>query len=431
MPLWIGPMRKHINGQKELTHHNEIIRIDAGKYVYIPLMNGFSTNIEVLVSEGDHVKVGTLVAKRNDNLIVPMFSSVSGVVTGKQTMMHAILKPIEHLVIENDGKYEFEQSFAPIDYKKASREELVDFMMNAGIVGCGGAGFPSYIKYKNPTGIHTLIINAVECEPYITADFRHIELSMDDLILGTKAMLKMSNAKKALIAIKSNKKELIVKLKTALAGSPDVQVAEVPDVYPMGWERTLVFELTKKRYDRLPSEVGVVCNNATTAIAFAEALRLGKPLVEKIITISGDGIKNPANVSVPVGVKTSEIVEKLGGYTADEVLVIAGGPMMGKTIPNDSFVVTPYGNAVTILKTQKINDVACLRCGRCNDTCPAGLLPVRINNAEKANDIETLEKLRSDQCIECGLCSYVCPSKLDVTEGVRRAKRLMQLRAKK
>jgi len=209
-----------------------------------------------------------------------------------------------------------------------------------------------------------------------------------------------------------------------------IVVKEVPDVYPMGWERTLVYQLLKKRYDRLPSEIGCIVNNATTAIAFAKAIRTGMPIVEKILTISGNGIKTPANVSVPVGVKTAEIVAKLGGYAAEDVLLIAGGPMMGKTIPNDQFVVTPYGNAVTILKTEKIDSVACLRCGRCNDTCPAGLLPVRINNAEQAADLDTIVKLRADQCIECGLCTYVCPSKLDVAEGVRRAKRILQLKKK-
>lgn len=430
MSIWIGAMQKHLEGHKGLTDHNDIVRVDAGKFVYIPLMSMFSTNIEVLVKEGDSVKVGTMIAKRNDHMTVPFFSSVSGKVVGKQTIMHAVLKPLEHLVIENDGLYEKEQPFSPIDFEKATREELVDFMMNAGIVGCGGAGFPTYMKYKNPQNISTLIINAVECEPYITADYREISDNIDDLVLGVKAMLKLSTAKEAWIAIKSPKKELIAKVRAALVGVSGIVVKEVPDMYPMGWERTLVYQLLKKRYDRLPSEIGCIVNNATTAIAFAKAIRTGMPIVEKILTFSGNGIKTPANVNVPVGVKTAEIVAKLGGYVSEDVLLIAGGPMMGKTIPNDQFVVTPYGNAVTILKTEKIDSVACLRCGRCNDTCPAGLLPVRINNAEQAADLDTIVKLRADQCIECGLCTYVCPSKLDVAEGVRRAKRILQLKKK-
>ena len=430
MSVLIGTMRKHLEGHKGLTDHSDVVRVDAGQFVYIPLMNMMSTNIEVLVNEGDYVKVGTMVAKRNDHFQVPFFSSVSGKVVGKQAVMHAVMRQFDHLVIENDGKYEKEAPLAPIDWESATREELVDFMMNAGIVGCGGAGFPTYIKYKNPQNIETLIINAVECEPYITADYRSISDHLDDLVLGVRAMLKMSTAKEAWIGIKSPKKELIAKIRAALVGVPNVFVKEVPDVYPMGWERTLVYQLLKKRYDRLPSEIGCVVNNATTAIAFAHALRTGMPITEKLMTVSGNGIKNPANVSVPVGVKTSEIVAKLGGYAAEDVLLIAGGPMMGKTIPNDNFVVTPYANAVTILKTEKINEVACLRCGRCSDTCPAGLMPVRINNAEAAKDLDAMVNLHAEQCIECGLCTFVCPSKIDVTEGVRRAKRVLQLAKK-
>ena len=196
----------------------------------------------------------------------------------------------------------------------------------------------------------------------------------------------------------------------------------------MGWERTLVYEYCKKRYNRLPSEIGIIVNNVTTAIAFARALQYGEGIVEKVVTFSGDGLKSPTNVRVPFGTKVSEIVAQIGGYASEDVMVIAGGPMMGKTIPTDEFVITNYSNAITILKNIKVDPMECMRCGRCNDACPAGLLPVRINNAEKMKDSDWMQKLRADQCIECGLCTYVCPSKIDVTEGVRRAKRALALR---
>ncbi|MEI7668239.1 MAG: RnfABCDGE type electron transport complex subunit C, partial [Erysipelotrichaceae bacterium] len=384
MSLLIGPMRVHLNGHKEETLHNEIMPIKPKKAVYIPLNNGTATTVDVLVNEGDKVKVGTLLAKRNDTMIVPIYSSVSGTVGKKVSMMHAGLKPQEHLVIEDDGRYESIQSFSPLDYTKASREALLDFLMNAGIVGCGGAGFPTYMKYRKPLGIHTLIINAVECEPYITADYRYTKENVQDMILGTRALLKLSTAKKAYIAIKKTKKEMCSQLKAILKNDPQLSVFETPDVYPMGWERTLVFELLKKRYDRLPSEVGVICNNVTTAIAFAQALQFGKPITDKVVTFSGDGLKYPTNISAPYGTKISEIIEEIGGYTCDDVLMIAGGPMMGKTIPNEDFVLTSYANAVIVLKNRNTDALPCLRCGSCNDTCPAGLLPVRINSADKA-----------------------------------------------
>lgn len=428
MSFLTGPGREHLNGHKEETLHNEIVRVKPKKEVFVPLNNGSATKVDVYVNEGDKVFVGTLLARRNDHFNVPIYSPVSGVVGAKKNMMHSVLKPQEHLIIEDDGKYEKVESFKPLDYTVASREELVNFMMEAGIVGCGGAGFPSYLKYKNPVDINTLIINAVECEPYITSDYRFTKESLEDMLVGVRALLKMSTAPKAIIAIKKSKKEMCEQLEAVLKDDPSLSVFKTPDVYPMGWERTLVYEYCKKRYNRLPSEIGIIVNNVTTAIAFARALQYGEGIVEKVVTFAGDGLKTPTNVRVPFGTKVSEIVAQIGGYSSEDVMVIAGGPMMGKTIPTDEFVITNYSNAITILKNVKVEPMECMRCGRCNDACPAGLLPVRINNAEKMKDSDWMQKLRADQCIECGLCTYVCPSKIDVTEGVRRAKRALALR---
>lgn len=424
MSILIGPMKLHLPGHKELTSHGDVKNIIAGNKVYIPLLA--CTNI--FVSVGDHVKKGTLIAKRDDHFKVPIFSSVSGKVIGVEQieLKHTLGVKIDHLIIENDGLDEFERPFEPIDPEKASVGELVDFMMNAGIVGCGGAGFPTYIKYKGAKDIHTLLINAVECEPYITADYRIMTDELDKLIIGTKAMLKMSGGKEAIIGIKKTKKDLIDRVNDALKNEPSIKVAEVPDQYPLGWERTLVYEIFKKRYDKLPGEIGIIVNNSATAIAFAEALTMGKPIIDKLVTVSGDGVKNPSNVIVPVGVSVREIVEQIGGYSQEEVKVIAGGPMMGKTAVGDEMVITPASNAITILKPQPFETIACLRCGRCNDHCPAGILPIRINVAEEAGDVKMLQKLRADQCIECGMCTYVCPSKIEVTEGVRRGKAMLR-----
>ena len=430
MPLWVGPMNAHLNGHKELTAHNEIVTVKPKGEVYIPLSNGNNAAVEVVVKEGDKVKVGSLLAKRSVPFIVPIYSSVSGTVGPVKSLMHAVLKPCDHLVIKDDGKYERIQAFKPLDFEGASRQEIVDFIMNSGLQGCGGAGFPTYIKYKNPVGIHTLIINAVECEPYITADYRTVSEFLDDLVYGTKALLKVSTAQKAVIAFKNNKKDIIAKLTALLVATPEITVMTTPDQYPMGWERTLVYYTTHKRYDKLPSEIGVIVNNATTAITLAQSLKYGKATDEKIVTFSGDGLKHPVNVRVPYGTTVKDIIETIGGYSCDDVLLIAGGPMMGKTITTDQFVITQYANAITVLKTQVHEPLPCLRCGRCNDTCPAGLLPVRINNAEASADLDRIVKLSADQCIECGLCSYVCPSRIDVTEGVRRAKRALLLRKK-
>ncbi|MEG0358690.1 MAG: RnfABCDGE type electron transport complex subunit C [Anaerorhabdus sp.] len=426
MSFIIGPMRKHVNGHKELTSHGDIVKISAPKTIAIPLANGAS-DADLLVKEGDIVKVGTKIAQCNGKFTIPLFSSVSGTVKGVEKRMGAGLKQVDHLLIENDDQYTFEAPFAPIDFEKATREELFDFTMNAGIVGCGGAGFPTYVKYKFAVDVQLLIINAVECEPYITADYKEMHEHIEDLVVGVKAMVKMAGAPVAKLAIKATKKDFIPVLNEAFKDAKNIEVVAVPDVYPMGWERTLVYELTKKRYERLPIEVGCVVSNATTAIALGQALTKGKPIVEKIVTVSGDGIKKPTNVLTPVGVSAHDIIEQIGGYASEDVLLIAGGPMMGKTINTDAFVITPSSNALTVFINKEVREIACLRCGKCSDHCPAGLQPVRINNAAKANNIDALTKLCVNDCIECGMCSYICPSKIDVTEGVRRAKRNMAL----
>ncbi|MBE6114103.1 MAG: RnfABCDGE type electron transport complex subunit C [Erysipelotrichaceae bacterium] len=425
MAIFTGPMCQHVDGKKELTAHESVVTVQASSKVYIPLIHMNSTKFEVHVNEGDHVKIGTKLATRNDNFIVPVFSSVSGTVGKIVNIMHPSLRVQPHLEIISDGLNEEEPSFDPIS-PHSSREELITFMKDAGIVGCGGAGFPAYIKYQGAKDIHTVVINGVECEPYITADAVMMEKYTKELVIGASTMVKMAMAKEAVIAIKSTKVELIKHVREALQGVENVRVAEVRDVYPMGWERTVVFELFKKRYDRLPGEIGVIVSNATTAISFAQAMLEGHGITHKMVTVSGDAIK-PANVWVPVGMQVKEIVEKLGGYLAEDVLLIAGGPMMGKTVINDQFVISSYSNAITILKTTPIDSVACLRCGSCTDHCPAGIQPVRIRQLEKAGDIDGLKTMDVMSCIECGLCTYVCPSKLDVTESVRRAKRRIQL----
>ena len=427
MSLFKGRMRQYIPGHKELTAHKDVLEVLPGKKVFIPLYTAYSTTFELLVKEGEQVFVGTKLAVSKGKVVVPIYSSVSGTFVGEQKMMHHTLKPQTHLVIENDEKYESIQVFQPLDYQNASREELLAFMMNAGIVGYGGAGFPTYIKYQNAEKVEKLIINAVECEPYITSDFTLLPEKMDLFVTGVLAMKKMAQALEVVIAVKNTYPKLIQLLETNVANIADVRVVGVPNVYPMGWERTLVYQITKKRYDQLPLEVGAIVNNVTTVIAFAHALVHGKPMVERVVTVSGDGIQNPSNVRVRIGTPVREVVEACGGYTSDEVKLIAGGPMMGKTIVKDEVVIDCVSNAITVLKPVVERPVACFRCGQCSDHCPSGLQPVRIVQASKAKDKKMMERLHALDCVECGLCTYVCPSRLDVTENVRIARRQLQI----
>ena len=430
MSLFLGSMRQHIPGRKELTEKSQVLSLMPKENVYIPLIHGRSTadDFEVFVSEGDEVKVGTKLAQTNGGLFVPIYSSVSGVYRGTVKRMHNSMRPQVHMVIEPDGKQETIQAFEPKDYTSLTEQECVDFVKEAGIIGLGGAGFPTYVKYGKPDGVQCVLINAVECEPYITADYRNVMDDVDDLITGCLIMKKMAKVDTVYVCIKESHPDLIEKVKAACKDG--VQVRTVPDVYPMGWERVLVREILHKEYGMLPAEAGAIVDNATTAIAMARAFRLGEPIVRKTITVSGDGVKNPMNVSVPVGMPVNEIIEACGGYTCDSVRLIAGGPMMGKTIVNDMFVVDRAMNALTVLPAANDDAIACLRCGKCSDHCPSGLQPVRITAALKANDVDEMSKRGVMSCIECGMCTYICPSHIDVTENVRKAKRIVMLKKK-
>ena len=421
-------MHHHLEGHKDQTNHKEILRLEEPDVIWIPLNNG-AAPCTPLVNVGDEVKVGTKIAERNDHFYLPLFSPVSGTVTGIEKKMNSAMKMVDHMRIENDHRKTVEKPFEPFDYEKATREELLDFVKNAGMLGLGGAGFPTYVKYLKPEGIKSFIINGVECEPYLTTDYRSMMDNLELLKTGVLAMFKLSKAERGCVAVKEDKVDLIAELKKTFEGTP-IEIRTVPDIYPAGWERTLVWLLEQKRYDRLPAEVGCIINNASTAIALADALLNGMPVTHKLVTVSGDGVADPHNVYVPVGTTAHDIVQACGGYTSEDCMIIAGGPMMGSAIPNDTFVIGPANNGLTVLKHEPLDVVKCLRCGKCTEMCPSGLEPVRINNAEKVKDIETLKKLDTLSCIECGLCSYICPSKIDVTEGIRRAKRYLALAKK-
>lgn len=429
MSLFMGPMCQHIPGHKSMTDQGQVLELMPDKEVYIPLVAGANTNFEILVEEGQHVEIGTKLAETKTGFFVPVYSSVSGTYKGTVKRMHSSMRPQMHMVIELDGKQTKIQAFKPLDWNTASREELVEFTKQAGLIGLGGAGFPTYVKYGNPTGITTVLINAVECEPYITSDYMQVMEDPSDLVEGARIMAKMAGVSDVRICIKKSHPDMIDKVTKATAGT-EVTVVPVPDVYPMGWERVLVREVLHKEYDKLPAEAGAIVNNAGTAIELARMCSNGEALEKKLVTVSGEAVDKPCNVLVPVGMPVNQILNHLG-LKGSECILCAGGPMMGKAIPNDQFVIDRAMNALTVLPVLKGDAIACLRCGSCSDHCPAGLQPVRIANALKTGDVKEMERRGALSCIECGLCTYVCPSRIDVTENVRKAKRTIQMKSKK
>ncbi len=427
MSFLSGLGRVKLDGQKGLTKDKPIKVIDAPECVYVPLVIGAATQFEIHVAEGDHVCVGTKLATRKD-MYVPIYSPISGTVKGFEKRMHATGRPQNHVVIENDGQNETVKVLDIADVEAMSAQEIVDAMKEMGLVGLGGSGFPTYIKYGNVQNITTVVINGVECEPFITSDHVAMKRDVKALFDGVSLMKKAADASLAVIAIKKGKPDLLALLNAEVANYPGIEVKEVPDVYPMGWERTLVKQLTKKDYDRFPSEVGVIVNNASTAIALSKGIRNGEAITKRIVTVSGNGVKDPQNVEVVVGTPFNQIIEAIGGYAdAADGFVLSGGPMMGKSVMNDQFVISAYTNSVTCMIRENIESLPCLKCGECTSHCPAHLQPVKIIQAEKRADVEMLEKLDVMRCIECGMCTYICPSKIEVTDFVSKAKRRVNL----
>lgn len=413
-------------GFKELSKKVKLNTFLDPKKIYIPLISSHDTDLDILVSEGDKVYKGQIVARRKSNFKTPLFSSVSGTVVGFKEVIHQTGEKVNSIVIENDFKEKIDKDQAiRKNIRKMSKQEFLDTLMSCGVVGMGGAGFPTYVKYDTEEKISTLIVNAVECEPYITADYRMIMEKSEEILETIDAILGINNISEAIIGVKETNSELIKELNKYIGSYLKIKIYEVPNKYPMGWERTLIKEIKKVEYDKLTLEKGIIVNNISTIYSIGEAIRYNKPLIERIVTFTGEGLKKPQNVLVKVGTSIKDILEFIGGVKKDTVL-IAGGPMMGSETSED-LIITPDLNCVLVLNKRPMQPLKrCLRCGKCADVCPANLCPVLIKDS--INNIGKLKELHAEKCVECALCSYVCPSKIEVREYVGKAKKLLKER---
>ncbi len=424
---------KHLKGiheTKDLTAHKEVITFEPDA-VYIPLVDPVTAKpLKLNVAINDEVKVGTVIGIREDSGI-PVFATVSGKITREETFLHANLgRNVKHFVIENNKKNEKEPPLK-IYGDDVTKEQIVERMKEAGLLGFGGAGFPTYRKYANVRGIDTIIINAVECEPFLTDDYQSLLKNKEGILEGIELLMKASGAQKAFLAFKKDHLDLVEHYKDTTELHPNIQVFPVKNVYPSGWERHLIKEVTGRTYNRLPSEAHVIVNNVESTLRVYKAIKLGEVVTRKIITVSGTAIKNQNNVELPIYTKASDIINLLGGYTQDDVSLSFGGPMCSRGVMNDSAVIISYTSGLVVLPRLKVNTINCLRCGTCTDHCPSGLQPVEIKIAQQSKNMDRMMALTPWHCVGCGLCSYVCPSKIDVIEYVKKAKLLTMAQLKK
>lgn len=416
-----------IINKKEISLKSEMINFLNPNNVFIPLIIGTETNISVFVKKGDYVYKGNLLGKSQGKFSLPILASVSGTVIGFEEKYYLNGKKVKCIVIKNDFKELALNKYSVVEnINQIKKETFIELLKNNSIVGMGGANFPTYIKYSTEQKIKTLIVNAVECEPYITADYVLIVEHAEEILECINAILKINGIDEAYIAIKKYNTKLINAFNKYIGTYPNIKIHETLNIYPMGWEKNVVESVLNRTYDKLPIEIGVVVNNVSTIYAIYESIKYNKPLTSRIVTFTGEGFENAKNINVKIGTSVREVIEKNLKYkNKSELLFIAGGPMMGNSIPSDDIIVTPNLNCVLVIpKNKELESINCLRCGLCMKYCPAKLTPVLIK--DNLNNSDKLKSYQVNRCIECGLCSFVCPSKINVRDYVRRAKEIIR-----
>lgn len=428
-------------GNTRLPHHKKTagiapVRMSPPAEVLIPMCQHIGAPATPIVKVGDEVKVGQVIAQESGHVSAPIHASVSGKVVKLDSILKASGKTVPAIRIASDGLMTpFEGLQAPAIN---TVEDLIDAARACGLVGLGGAGFPTAVKLEalKEDTIHTIIINGAECEPYITSDARtmldHSDLISDGVALFARIV---PGVKNYIIGIEKNKPECIKEMERIFGGNAAVSVKGLPLLYPQGAEKVLIRNTTGLTVPegKLPKDVGVIVINVTTLATLANYAKTGMPLVERCVTVDGSAIKEPKNVIVPIGTSIRELVEFAGGFSEDPGKVILGGPMTGNTVYSlDEPVVKTTGSvlALSLKDSLEQEPTACIHCGKCVDVCPHFLTPTAFNKAMTIENVEekmaTLEELSVHMCMECGCCSYVCPANRPLSETNRIAKNALR-----
>jgi electron transport complex protein RnfC len=388
----------------------DIVKISMSQHIGAPC--------KPLVNKGDHVKVGQPIGDVDAFVSAPIHSSVSGTVIAIEEQRSAMGGNDTLVVIETDKKQEV--------YEGVKVPEVTDFagfikaVRESGLVGLGGASFPTHIKFnpKNLKDVHTLIVNAAECEPFITSDHRLMLEDADDLIYGMQLTMKYLELDEGYIGIEENKPDAIAHLDTLLSekGISNIKTFTLQARYPKGAERVLIYEITGKKMDAgvLPADLGVILSNVTTFAKVGEYFRTGMPLITKRITVDGDAVAEPKNVIAPIGTMITDVIDFCGGYKEEPRKILMGGPMMGRAIFSDAMPIIKNNNAILAFsKEQSLvqEETACINCGRCYKACPFGLIPTALADAYEKRNAQALSDLKVMQCMECGSCSFICPAR--------------------
>lgn len=424
---------------KELSKDKPTKTLIPKNDLVYPLSQHIGSLAKPLVEKGDKVLVGQKIAEAGDGNSACVVCSVSGTVKEIEPRMTVSGTKINSIIVENDNEYSTIDDFGKKrDYTKLSKKDIRNIIKEAGIVGMGGAGFPTHIKLtpKDDSKIDYVIINGAECEPYLTSDYRMMLEEPERLITGLNIILRLFDNAQGIIAIEDNKPEAIEKLKELAENEQRITVKPVKTKYPQGGERPLIYAMTGRKINSsmLPADVGCIVNNVDTVISIALAVAETTPLIRRIITVSGDAVKDTGNFVVRTGMLYNELLDAVGGFNEQPKKMISGGPLMGTALYSLDIPVTKTSSALLAFKEDDVEDMPespCIRCGRCVAVCPGNIVPKKMMESAKRSDKDGFKKLYGLECCECGCCAYACPSGIRLTQAFKQMKRSILIESKK
>lgn len=422
---------------KELSKDTEISEYLPKGDIVISMSQHIGAPAKPVVKPGDKVLAGQLIGGAAGFVSANVHSSISGTVKAIEERLLVNGGKAECIIIENDGRFEEIEAEKPKKPEELSKEEIVNLVRKAGIVGMGGAGFPTSVKLspKNAEDIDYIIVNGSECEPYLTSDYRRMIESPEILISGLKVMLKIFDKAKGIIAVEDNKMDAIVRLRELVKGEDGIEIKTLYTKYPQGAERMLIYAATGRKINSsmLPADAGCIVDNVDTVFAIHCAVVDGRPLTKRVITVTGDAVNKPQNFLVRVGTNHRELIDAAGGFKSEPEKIISGGPMMGMAVSTLDVPVTKTSSALLCYVKDPLSDITqthCINCGRCVSVCPGRVLPSRLAEFSERGDMENFLKYNGLECCECGCCSYICPAKRNLTQAIKTMRK-QALAAKK
>ena len=415
----------HSSERKEYTEHLALKRFPDPEEVVIPLSMHAGAPANPVVQVGDEVKVGQKIGEAAAFISSPVHSSVSGTVTAIENRGHATRGECLSVVIRSDGKNTLHESVQPHKgLEELTPDEIVEIVKEAGIVGMGGAGFPTSVKLKPAKPVDTILLNGCECEPLLTADHRVLLEFADDVIYGLKAIIKAVGAEKGVIVIEDNKPDAIQLMNEKTADLDNIEVVAAKTKYPQGAEKMLIKRVTGRKVPSggLPADVGCIVSNISTTKAIADAILTGMPLIERVVTVTGERVKNPGNFIVKIGTNTKDLIDYCGGIIGDDVTIKAGGPMMGFLLTDTNVPIMKGSNGIIAVDTDHTVEQPCIKCGRCMDVCPMELSPLYFAKFADEENWQGMKDKNVMDCIECRCCEYICSSKIPLVTKIKAGK---------